>query len=276
MAFLSHIYWHHFWCYLKPARDSSTVLLLVAVLFFISSKSLYARPTITLAAPDIAAQLAKNDGKGRYIEGIIEEALHRSGYNFNLVTLPYERSLKMSNEGLVDGEVARSPSIEPQYPNLIRVPESILDIDIVVISREPVDLSDGWNALAGKSIGVLTGMKATQQYLPETVHLITVKNTTQLIDMLLKNRVDYVVFMRSIGISILGGDRHGLIVNARPLATVPNYTYLHKKHKNLVPGLAQSLREMKQDGTFQQIVEKYMRGGNSLPCTQVKGLPDSC
>ena len=222
MAFLSHIYWHHFWCYLKPARDSSTVLLLVAVLFFISSKSLYARPTITLAAPDIAAQLAKNDGKGRYIEGIIEEALHRSGYNFNLVTLPYERSLKMSNEGLVDGEVARSPSIEPQYPNLIRVPESILDIDIVVISREPVDLSDGWNALAGKSIGVLTGMKATQQYLPETVHLITVKNTTQLIDMLLKNRVDYVVFMRSIGISILGGDRHGLIVNARPLATVPN------------------------------------------------------
>jgi polar amino acid transport system substrate-binding protein len=43
-----------------------------------------------------------------------------------------------------------------------------------------------------------------------------------------------------------------------PLAMREMFIYLHKKHKALVPKLANVLREMKQDGRYQILVDKHL------------------
>ncbi|MBV1914063.1 MAG: transporter substrate-binding domain-containing protein [Pseudomonadales bacterium] len=221
----------------------------------------YAKPSITLAAPDIGAEQLKKDKKGGYVLVIVTEAFNRLGYDLNFVSFPFERSLKMADSGFVDGELVRSPSIEVQYPNLMRVPERLFSVDLVVVSRSPVDLTTGWSALSGKSVGWLLGVKAIQNHTPESVHLTAAINTTQLFGLLNKKRVDYVLSTRVFGVELLEAKSHGLIVNDEALVTISSYTYLHKKHKQLVPKLAATLAEMKKDGTFQRIIEEYKREG---------------
>lgn len=259
MSFLSPKYLHGRKFDLKPACHRLAALLLVMLLAFISSRLLYAQPSITLAVPDIGAERLKDNKKGGYVFVIVTEAFSRLGYDLNFVTFPFERSLKMSDAGFVDGELVRASSIELQYPNLIRVPEPLFDVDIVVISRSPIDLSMGWSALSGKSVGWLLGVKSIQENTPETVHLTAVRNITQLFGLLKNRRVDYVVSTRVFGSELLGAKSHGLIVNDQALTRISSYTYLHKKHKELVPKLAATLREMKEDGSFQRIVEEYKR-----------------
>ena len=245
------------YAFLRAIFTQRSRLFFITFLVTVISSVLHAKPLITLAKPDISAELIEKNKAAMYVQNMVREAFHRIGYDLNVVILPYERSLQMSNGAQIDGELVRSSSIELQSPHLIRVPEAVLDIDIVVISREPIDLSPGWNALSGKSVGWLLGMKVIEQNLPKTAHVIGVKSIKQLFSMLIKKRVDYVVFMESFGISFLGKESHGLLVNTPPLAKVSNYTYLHEKHALLVPKLAASLRAMKQDGTFQRIIEGH-------------------
>ena len=232
---------------------------LVGLLVFVPSQLAHAKPSITLAAPDIGAEQLKNDKKGGYVFVIVTEAFNRLGYDVNFVSFPFERSLKMADSGFVDGELVRSSSIELQYPNLIRVPERLFSVDLVVVSRSPVDLTKGWNALSGKSVGWLLGVKAIQNHTPETVNLTAAKNITLLFGLLNKKRVDYVLSTRVFGVELLDAKSHGLIVNDEPLETISSYTYLNKKHKELARKLAATLAEMKLDGSFQRIVEEYRR-----------------
>ena len=236
----------------KPA------LLFVILLFTgLPLGAVFAKPTITLATAEVGTNLYKNNKQIEYVLDIQKEAFKRIGYDLDIVMLPYERSLKMAEEGLIDGDILRTASIEAQYPGLIRVPEAILEIDLIVISRSPIDLSAGWNALSGKSVGWLVGMKVIEENLPETANLTGARSIEQLSGMLLNKRVDYVVFMRAPGLSFLGKDSQWLIVNEQSLQKVPNYTYLNEKHRHMVPKLATTLRQMKEDGTFMRIIKKH-------------------
>ena len=251
-----------FCIFIKSLNYKLSPLIFFIIVSIFPLKILHAKPTITLAVPEISAELVKNNKKSEYLHDILKEALKRTGYDLKVVLLPYDRSLKMVKKGLVDGELVRTSNIEPYYPELIRVPESILEIDIVIISHSPIDLSTGWDALSGQSVGWLLGMKVIEENIPKTAKLSGAKSIKQLLNMLIKNRVDYVVFMRAFGLDYLGDNKHGLIVSEQALSSVPNYTYLNKKHKQLVPKLADALRQMKQDGTFQRIIKKNRNDSN--------------
>jgi polar amino acid transport system substrate-binding protein len=47
-------------------------------------------------------------------------------------------------------------------------------------------------------------------------------------------------------------------VHEPPLASVPMYMYLHRKHADLVDDAARALREMKADGTYASIVAETL------------------
>ncbi len=44
-----------------------------------------------------------------------------------------------------------------------------------------------------------------------------------------------------------------LKVHEPPLASLSLYPYIHRRHEELVPALAQALGDMKADGTFYEI-----------------------
>jgi len=49
----------------------------------------------------------------------------------------------------------------------------------------------------------------------------------------------------------------------QPLAVKEMFIYLHKKHHSLVPQLSQALVEMKKDGSYQTLFNKYLMPFNN-------------
>jgi polar amino acid transport system substrate-binding protein len=55
-----------------------------------------------------------------------------------------------------------------------------------------------------------------------------------------------------------------------PLASIPGYSYIHKKHKQLIPAISASLAEMKKDGSFKQIEKDVL---TKLLASPTEGTP---
>ena len=234
--------------------------LYILLLISLQSITALAEPTLTLVTGDITVGLYHTPEKTGLVDEVLEVALQRIGYEFDVRIVPTERSLKMAELGIADGELLRTRAIENNFPSLLRVPEPLVESEFVVFSREPVDLMEGWGALAGKSVGVVIGMKIIENNVPENALVAKVVGEEQLFSMLQKQRIDYAVFVRGLGEYYLNNkDIRGFVINEIVLEKVPAYIYLHPKHAALVPRLTKALKDMKQDGEFEKIVERYWR-----------------
>ena len=76
--------------------------------------------------------------------------------------------------------------------------------------------------------------------------------------MLDKGRVDVVLYERWQGLQRAKETGIKVKVHEPPLASVDMYMYVHKKHAHLAPRLAEALREMKADGTYQKIFDRTL------------------
>jgi len=146
--------------------------------------------------------------------------------------------------------------MEKIYPNLIRVPEKLIDWHFVAYSKQPLDLTNGWESLANKNIAFITGWKIFEQHSPRSATVTKVRNADQLFTLLNKNRTDIALFNLAGG-NYLIDKLHLEDVKAQspPLAVREMFIYLNKKHSQLVPELARALSDMKTDGTYAKIVK---------------------
>ena len=234
-------------------------------LLLISSFSVTAsdKPVLTLVTGDLVPGFYHSSEQTGLLDDVVEQALQRMGYGLNILTVPAERSLKMAEAGLADGDLLRTTAIEEYFPTLLQVPEVLLQSEFVVFSREAVDLKNGWQSLSGKSVGIIFGMKIIEKKVPASALVTKVKNETQLFALLLKKRIDYAVFIRDIGLYHLHKNTiNGLVVSDTSLDHVPSYVYLHPKHAALVPRLASALQAMKQDGSYQYLVDQHLQAIN--------------
>ena len=232
------------------------------ILFSLSilSTSLYALPVITLATTDNVGSYFHTPQYQGLADEILSEAFTRINYTLEIVVLPTERSLKMASSGQLDGELLRTTAIERMYPKLIRVPEPVIDIDLVVFSYAPIDTRTGWASLKGKSVGLVNGMKAIEQSIPIEAHTTGVKNINQLLNMLLNKRIEFAIYPYSLAEEFIRENNiPDILFSEPPLISIPTYVYLNDKHTHLAPKLKNALQEMKQDGTFQKIKKKHKR-----------------
>ncbi|GMR20622.1 MAG: transporter substrate-binding domain-containing protein [Gammaproteobacteria bacterium] len=199
------------------------------------------------------------DEQTGFVDVVVKEALGRTGFGLESVRLPAERALINANAGIDDGDLLRIAGLQKTYPNLIQVPEKIIDLEFVVFTKHAEFPITGWRSLEPYSVAIVTGWKILERNINETVELTKVKNVDQLFTMLLKDRVDTLVYSRWDGLGFIK-QRHirGVRILEPPLVRRGMYVYLHKKHQHLVPKLAAALRAMKADGsyrrTFQQIL----------------------
>ena len=234
----------------------------ICVFLLISSLSVAAsdEPVLTLVTGDLVVGVYHSPEQTGLVDELLEVALKRMGYGLRVLTVPTERSLKMTEAGIADGELLRTAAIEEYFPSLLQVPESLVESEFVVFSHEAIDLTEGWQALSGKSVGIIIGMKIIENSVPADALVTKVKDEEQLFTLLLKKRIDHVVFIRNIGEYYLYKNNiKGLIVSGMFLDRVPAYTYLHPKHAALVPRLAVELKGMKQDGSFKKLKNKHLQ-----------------
>lgn len=194
-----------------------------------------------------------------FLDLVAAEAFRRSGLQLKTIQLPAERGLINVNLGIEDGEMSRITGLEKTYQNLIRVPEKIMDWEFYAFSELNVDLKSGWKGLPGYSVAFINGWKILEKNVPAGAEITKVKNREQLFQLLIKQRSQIVIYERWAGLRYIKQPTFQIVRALQPaLAIRKMYMYLNKKHHALVPKLASALKGMKQDGTYNRLVQQIL------------------
>ncbi len=198
------------------------------------------------------------DGKG-FLDLLVADVFQRIGLKGRVAEYTAsKRALINANADVDQGVAMRVKGLEAEYPNLVRVPEPIFKIDFVSFSLDPGIDANSWKALRPISVAYILGWVVYEKNLLPGTDAITVKRPEQLFTLLRKRRVDAILYELWMGLHIAKERGLRVVVGAPPLARVNMYMYLNKKHIKLVGKLAQALRDMKADGTYQAIYDKTL------------------
>lgn len=173
------------------------------------------------------------------------------------------RAISLANDGADDGLAARVAGLEKDYPNLIQVPEPIFVNDFVACTNAPQPSIKTWADLSPHSVAHIIGWQIFERNLPALRELTTTRDSRQLVQLLQNQRADVILHERWQALWQARQLGHAIIVQEPPLAQVPMYLYLHKKHAALIPAISAELVAMKADGTHKRLQEKAF--GRILP-----------
>lgn len=195
-----------------------------------------------------------------FLDEISREAFKRIGYQIKTIQLPAERGLKNVNAGIEDGEMSRIAGLNKSYPNLLQVPEKIMDWEFVIFSIDPINLENGWSALDNKAVSFLNGWKILERNVPDSANALKVQNSEQLFSLLKKRRTDYVIYEKWCGLFLSKKQKLSNVKLRYPaLAKKEMFLYLHKKHEALIPQVSDALKQMKKDGSYDKIFNKILK-----------------
>lgn len=194
-----------------------------------------------------------------FLQTLVTEAFARLGLELEVIKLPAERALVNANKGIEDGNLLRIAGLEKIYPNLVRVPEKLMDTEFVGYSLKDIPQGDGWDRLGCCAVAYVKGWKIFETNARAAATLSAVGDPEQMFRLVKEGRIDVGLYEKWQGILLA---RKVGLKNYRVLepafVTKEQFMYLHKKHAALVPELARVLREMKRDGTYQKIFDRTL------------------
>lgn len=227
-------------------------------------------PTLVLSDTyDIPYTSEKGDG---FLDRVIEEVFRRAGFRLKMVRVSPERALLNANSGIEDGVSARIAGLEKAYPNLVRIPEKVLDFPFVAFASQSRLTGANWDTLTSVSVGHIQGWKIFEQNLKPGTSTTVVDTAEQLFTMLDKNRIDVALYERWLGLALAKkmGIKNIRVVEPA-LADREMFIYLNKRHADKVSVITTALRALKADGSYTKICrEKFAPLAASTTQCEVK------
>lgn len=190
-------------------------------------------------------------GPDGFFNHLMDYLLAPLGYDVTIQTPPAERALLLANSGLDDGDGPRIPGLTRHYPNLMRVPEPVMEVEFVAFTKRLVFDTDDWKSLAPYSVAMVTGWKILERNIRSHSELLSVKHPEGLFRLLNDGRTEVAVIDRFSGHAMarrVGLEDYNVL--SPPLATTPMYLYLHSRHAQLVGPLTARLREARANGVY--------------------------
>lgn len=185
---------------------------------------------------------------------VYTEAFGRMGYRFKLISQPGERAMIDANLGIADGEAGRIIEIEmEQYQNLIRVPEAIVTMQDGAYAVDDSIKVSGWESLrnAPYTVGLMKGIKSVEQKLPlyvESSHIVRFDKVEQGLEMLKAKRIDLFIVTTLIeDMEVMKSDDFSEITCVGIVETKSLYPWMHKRNKDLIMPLAETLKRLKAE-----------------------------
>jgi len=232
-----------------------TLLQLVLAILLVSP--LYAAQTLVLGTAD-RPPLSTDDQKG-FSDRVIIEACRRLGIEAKIIPLASARTLSNAEQALDDGNFLRIAGVEKKFPHLVRVPESIIEVQFVIFSKNKELKTPAWESLKPYHVGYVRGWLIAEEKIKDVRQITVVENRTSLFKVLESDRIE-LAFAELYGGYYLMHTLNlpHLSIAQPPLATREMFLYLNKKHEKLVPKLAKALREMKRDGSYDAIFKQTL------------------
>lgn len=213
------------------------------------------------AVMTLGTDLAEHTFTGKWLRSIYREAFRRLDIPLEIDIYPLKRLSALVDAGEVDGELLRVRGYAAAHPDLIRVEEPVFDVSIVLYAANPSmklsrveDLpATDWYADYRRGVGVCESLLT--QSLPRQ-RIVDVTTTEQGIRKLLAGRTDLFCDIDLAVLAELQASEFKGSAGIRALLSVGNpiplYPYLHKKHAELAPRLAATLKRMKAEGLIQR------------------------
>jgi len=231
-------------------------LVILTTLFNLSA---FANDTPAFRFNSGSPESLSNDKEDGFYNQISAEIFKRLDIKLNYIRLPSRRSLIHVNKGIDDGHISRIKGMEKKWPNLMRVPESVMTWEFTAFSRTSDIKINGWGSLKPYTIGHIRGWQIYEKKAAGAKKIIKAKNASQLFKLLKTGRIDLALFERAQAPYWFNKIGYSAKALSAPLAVKPLYIYLNKKHKNLVPKMAKVISEIKQDGTYQKIFDRTLK-----------------
>jgi len=192
---------------------------------------------------------------------ILTEAFKRNGIRFKAVHHPSLRSLAYSSTGRLDGELHRVYNFyhvsDGKYPDLIRIESKMLTIWFAVFSKEKL-LFNTWDDLKEHKVSYSRGKKILNKILPQHIpkeQILVADDDAHAFKMLSDGLVDLVISGSRLGDHLLEiHPQFSSIKKVKKVIPVRMYSYIHNKHKHLANKIADTIEQMKKDGSYKQIV----------------------
>ncbi|SMF06277.1 hypothetical protein [Pseudobacteriovorax antillogorgiicola] len=163
--------------------------------------------------------------------------------------IPPARSVIEANSGKTDGILLLVPEALPSYPsqeNLVQLdyPTALGSVSVYSISKSERKAS--LELLSQKEVGILRELNAIRTFLSKSPMTLTEgSKIDHLFRMLMKKRIDYVVLPTAFAEKIL--ESHERYASVRrlepPITHLKGYTFLHKRHKLIMPRLNAVLKK---------------------------------
>ena len=239
-----------------PGMVSHSLLLLFLLGLLLSTQAKAAAPLVinTILAPPLI-----DLENGGLLDRTAAEAFKRAGLGIDFQPLPAQRSLLNLDAGIDDGNLARIPGLEAIFPNIVMVPEKLVDFRFVAFTRNPTIEVNGWDSLQSHNLAIIHGWQIVEINTAEHKNLLKVQTAEQLFNLLAQGRVDVVIYEYSMGQAIAKAlEIKDIRVLQPDLAQRPLHLYLHKSHASLVTRITEALESMKLDGVYQQIFHATM------------------
>ena len=203
--------------------------------------------------------LTSSPGHAGFIDELARDAFKRIGVDVEILVLPAERSLINANEGLDDGDVFRIAGLERDYPNLLRVPGKMLDNEFMAYTNRADIRIRNWADLQPYVVAYATGWRIFDLNVQGVKELTKTASIRELFPLLEKGRADVVLMERWQGQWMVRQQGYQVRLQEPPLARVEMFMYLNKKHAALVPQVAQALADMKADGSYRKLHDRYLK-----------------
>jgi polar amino acid transport system substrate-binding protein len=188
---------------------------------------------------------------------IIRKAYQKLGIAIVFKTLPGERSLQLSNDSVIDGELVRVAGIAKLYANLIRIPVSHVTAEQMAFGRDATIVINGWQSLAHYKLAFHRGYKVAEEN-TKNMNRYETRTDQAAFRMVASGRMDLALANRFTGEKVIRDLKLTNVVMLRPPVEVdPLFHYLNKKHAELVPQITAVLRRMEADGEIKAIRQRY-------------------
>lgn len=194
-----------------------------------------------------------------FIDVVARAAFKRIGVDVEIAVLPAERSLINVNEGFDDGDIFRAAGLERDYPNLLRVPGKILDNEFMAYTKRADIKIRNWADLQPYAVAYATGWRIFDLNVTGVKELTKTASIEDLFLLLEKGRADVILMDRWQGLLIARRNGYQVHLQEPPLARIEMFMYLNKKHAALVPRVAQALADMKADGSYRKLHDRYLK-----------------
>ncbi len=188
------------------------------------------------------------------VDRLIYNALLRAGYGMTMDAAPMAYAVQMANDGERDGLASQSKGIEARFPDLVIVPEQLASVSFPVFARVDSDLKiNSWDDFSGLRVGHLFKKLHIINQLPKDIAAAVMRESfRELMDALQNGECDVAVTSSTNNIPLVLPENVKRVGTAQ---TMPSYTFVHKRHAGLVPGIVAALRSMKLDGSYAKIIK---------------------